>query len=309
MLSEMAVAAIRTSRLSKDYGAGRGLFDLDLEVAAHEIFGCLGADASGKTTAMRLLMGLIRPSAGSAHVFGLDCLRDGAQVRRRTGYLAGDLPDFGGLRGTEIVAYLAGLRRGVDRRRVHQLADRFDLDLGQRHREASSAARQALAIVLAFMHRPELLLLDEPARGLDPLHRRELYALVRQSRDEGATVFLAAPSVDEVEHVCDRAAILRDGRLVTVTRLDELRRISVHRVEIEFVAGSEIPLASLRAAAGVEDVSVIEDRVRCTVMGDFEGLLAAIRDSRVAEMVSTEPSVEETFLGYLSERNVKRLPA
>ncbi|HYL08998.1 MAG TPA: ABC transporter ATP-binding protein, partial [Candidatus Udaeobacter sp.] len=156
----MAAPAIRTSGLTKDYGAGRGLFDLALQVAPQEVFGYLGPNGSGKTTTIRLLMGMIRPTGGSAHIFGLDCVRDYVEVKRKVGYLPGDVPDFGGLRGGEIVAYLGGMRGGVDRNRVRALAERFDLDLGRRFREYSTGNKQKLAIVLAFMHRPQLLILD-----------------------------------------------------------------------------------------------------------------------------------------------------
>ena len=201
---------------------GRGLFELDLQVEPGEIFGFLGPNGAGKTTTIRLLMGLIRPTAGSAFVFGLDCTRDAVEVKRKVGYLPGDAPDFGSLRGREVVAYLGGMRGGVDRERVRALARRFDLDLGRRFREYSTGNKQKLGIVLAFMHRPELLILDEPAAGLDPLHRQEFYRLLRESRDDGATVFLSSHVLSEVEQVCDRVAIVRAGRLAHAGRVDEL---------------------------------------------------------------------------------------
>lgn len=216
----MAVSAIRTAGLTKDYGAGRGLFELELQVAPQEVFGYLGPNGSGKTTTIRLLMGLIFPTRGSAYIFGLDCVRDAVAVKRKVGYLPGDVPDFGSLRGGEIVAYLGGMRGGVDRGRVRSLCERFDLDLGRRFREYSTGNKQKLAIVLAFMHRPELLILDEPTAGLDPLNQQEFYALLREACDEGAGVFLSSHVLSEVEHVCDRVAILRAGHLVHVARVD-----------------------------------------------------------------------------------------
>ena len=220
----MALAAIRTSGLTKDYGRGRGLFELDLQVAQQEVFGYLGPNGAGKTTTIRVLMGLIRPTAGSAYIFGLDCVRDAVDVKRRVGYLPGDVPQFGSLRGSEVIAYLGGMRGGVDRKVVRALAERFDLDLGRRFREYSSGNKQKLAIVLAFMHRPDLLILDEPTSGLDPLNQQEFYALLRETREAGATIFLSSHVLSEVEHVCDRVGILRAGRLVKVADLEELRR-------------------------------------------------------------------------------------
>ncbi len=307
MLREMAVAAIRTSNLTKDYGAGRGLFDLGLQVPEQEVFGYLGPNGSGKTTTIRLLMGMIRPTSGSAHIFGLDCTRDSVEVKRKVGYLPGDVPQFGSLRGGEVVAYLGGMRGGVDRRHVRAIAERFDLDLNRRFREYSSGNKQKLAILLAFMHRPDLLILDEPTSGLDPLNQREFYALLGEARDAGATIFFSSHVLSEVEEVCDRVGILRAGKLVKVAQLDELRRIRVHRVEIEFAADTEVPEGRLRAAPGVENLSVSGQIVICTVRGGFEGLLEAITGARVIDLVSTEPSLEEFFLTFFGEPKPKAL--
>jgi len=309
MLRAMAVTAIRTSRLTKDYGIGRGLFDLDLEVAPREVFGYLGPNGAGKTTTIRCLMGLIRPSSGTAHIFGLDCRRDSVAVKRKVGYLPGDIPQFGSLRGKEVVAYLAGMRGGVEQKTVRSIAQRFDLDLGRRFREYSSGNKQKLGILLAFMHRPELLILDEPTRGLDPLNQQEFYALLLEARDGGATVFLSSHILSEVEHVCDRVGILRAGRLATVAQLEDLQHIRAHRVEIEFAQDAEVPSAAIRSAAGVEAVKVEAQRVSCTVRGSFEPLFEAIRHSKVTDLVSTEPSLEEIFLSYYSETSApKALP-
>src|SRR6266576_1780135 len=234
MLRAMAVTAIRTSRLTKDYGIGRGLFDLELEVSPQEVFGYLGPNGAGKTTTIRCLMGMIRPSSGTAHIFGLDCARDSLAVKRKVGYLPGDIPQFGSLRGKEVVAYLGGMRGGVDPKNVRSIAERFDLDLGRRFREYSSGNKQKLGIVLAFMHRPELLILDEPTGGLDPLNQQEFYKLVTETRDAGATIFLSSHILSEVEHVCDRVGIIRSGRLVKVAELDEIHNIRLHRLELEF---------------------------------------------------------------------------
>ena len=309
MLVEMAVAAIRTSGLTKDYGAGRGLFDLDLQVSPQEVFGFLGPNGSGKTTTIRLLMGMIRPTQGSAYVFGLDVMRDSAEIKRRVGYLPGDVPQFGSLRGREIVAYLGGMRGGIRQQSVRAIAERFDLDLSRRFREYSSGNKQKLAIVLAFMHQPDLLILDEPTSGLDPLNQQEFYALLREVRDGGATIFLSSHVLSEVEHVCDRVGILRSGRLIKVAQLDELRGIRIHRVEIQFADGSEVPAERLSAARGVEDVVVHGHSVTCTVQGSFDGLLDAISRAKVTDLVSTEPGLEEVFLSFFGPAKPKALPS
>src|SRR5438876_714656 len=309
MLVEMAVAAIRTSKLTKDYGSGRGLFDLDLQVGQQEVFGYLGPNGAGKTTTIRLLMDMLRPTGGSAYIFGLDCTRESVAVKKRVGYLPGDVPQFGSLRGTEIVAYFGGMRGRVDKRSVKAIAQRFDLDLSRRFREYSSGNKQKLAILLAFAHRPDLLILDEPTSGLDPLNQQEFYSLLRETREAGATIFLSSHVLSEVEHVCDRVGILRAGRLVKVAELGELTRIRVHHVEVEFAPGEEVPAERLRSADGVEDVTVEGQRLRCTVHGNFDALLQAISGSRVIDLVSTEPSLEEFFLSFFGEPKPKALPS
>ena len=308
MLHEMSVSAIRTSGLTKDYGAGHGLFNLDLQVPAQEVFGYLGPNGAGKTTTIRLLMGMIRPTRGSAYVFGLDCVREAVEVKRRVGYLPGDVPQYGSLRGSEIVAYLGGMRGGVDRRRVRSIAERFDLDLNRRFREYSSGNKQKLAILLAFMHDPDLLILDEPTSGLDPLIQQQFYGLLDEAREGGATIFFSSHVLSEVERVCDRVGILRAGRLVQVAQLDELRHIRLHRVEIEFASGSAVPEGRLNTAPGVADVAVRGHRVTCTVQGSFDGLIDAIAESEVTDLVSTEPSLEEVFLSFFDEPRRKALP-
>jgi ABC-2 type transport system ATP-binding protein len=294
----MPAAAIRTSKLSKDYGLGRGLFDLDLEVSPQEVFGYLGPNGAGKSTTIRCLMGLIRPTLGSAHIFGLDCLRDSVAVKRKVGYMPGDMPQWGSMRGMEVVAYLGGMRGGADPKIVRNVAERFDLDLGRRVREYSSGNKKKLGIVLAFMHRPELLILDEPTGGLDPLNQQEFYTLLRETRDAGATIFLSSHILSEVEHVCDRVGIIRSGRLAKVADLDEIHSIRLHRLELEFSSDTEVPEAAIRSAAGVEDVVVNDHRVTCTVRGAFDPLLKALDGTTVINLVSHEPSLEEIFLTY-----------
>ena len=294
----MPVAAIQTSKLSKDYGLGHGLFDLDLTVTPQEVFGFLGPNGAGKSTTIRCLMGMIRPTNGSAHIFGLDCLRDSVEVKRKVGYMPGDMPQFGSLRGREVVAYLGGLRGNIDTALIRKIAERFDLDLGRRFREYSSGNKKKLGIVLAFMHKPDLLILDEPTGGLDPLNQQEFYRLVNETRDAGATIFLSSHILSEVEHVCDRVGIIRSGRLVKVAELDEIHNIRVHRLELEFAPGTEIPEAAIRAAAGVEDVVAGDHTVTCTVKGSFDPLLKALQDATVTNLVSHEPSLEEVFLTY-----------
>jgi ABC-2 type transport system ATP-binding protein len=289
-------AAIAALALTKDYGTRRGIFDLDLDVKQGEVFGFLGPNGAGKTTTIKLLMGLIRPSRGSATIFGLDCERDAVAVKRRVGYVPGETPQFGGWRGSEIVAYVAGLRGDVADAVVAGLAKRLDLDLGRRYREYSHGNRQKLLLVLAFMHRPPLLILDEPTGGLDPLHQQVFYELVHEAREAGTTVFLSSHVLSEVEHVCDRVGIVRDGGLVRVGTLAELTGVRVRRIEISF--SGEPPLAALGAVPGLEQVRADGRQVTAILRGNVEPLLDAIRGRGVVDLQSREPSLEEVFLSY-----------
>ncbi len=290
--------AVVTRGLSKDYGSGRGIFDLDLTVPEGEVFGFLGPNGAGKTTTIKLLMGMIHATRGSATIFGLDADRDAVAVKRKVGYVPGELPQFGGWRGTEIAAFVAGLRGDVDDAEVEAIAKHLSLDLGRKYREYSHGNKQKLALLLAFAHRPALLVLDEPTTGLDPLHQQAFYGLVRDSRERGATVFLSSHVMSEVEHVCDRVGIVREGRLVTVGPLEQLVGIRAHHIEIEFADAP--PVERLRGLAGLDQLAVDGRRVRGLFRGSFEPLMAAIADRRVTNIVSREPTLEEIFLSYYS---------
>jgi ABC-2 type transport system ATP-binding protein len=288
--------AIATKGLTKDYGSGRGIFDLDLTVNEGEVLGYLGPNGAGKTTTIRSLMGFIHPTRGSGRIFGLDVDRDAVAVKRTVGYCPGELPQFGGWRGTEIVAYVAGLRGDVEDAYVGALAQRLDLDLGRKYREYSHGNKQKLALVLAFMARPRLLILDEPTSGLDPLHQQAFYALVRDARADGATVFLSSHVLSEVEHVCDRVGIVRQGKLITVSTLDKLVGMRSFHVEIDFA--DTVPTDRLRAVPGFEHMKVEDHRVTGMLHGTFEPLMAAVAGHRVKGFTSREPSLEEIFLTY-----------
>jgi ABC-2 type transport system ATP-binding protein len=290
--------AIQTERLSKDYGAGHGIFDLDLDVTEGEVFGYLGPNGAGKTTTIKLLMGLSHATGGEGTIFGLDVDRDAVRLKKRIGYVPGELPQFGGWRGSEIVAYIAGLRGDLGDAKVEAIAKRLDLDLGRKYREYSHGNKQKLALLLAFAPQPALLILDEPTSGLDPLHQQEFYGLVRDARARGATIFISSHVLSEVEHICDRVGIVREGHLAKVGTLDELIGIRAHHIRIEFADAP--PMDRLRAVTGFERLAVDGRRVTALYRGAFDELLAAIAGTRVATLESREPTLEEVFLSYYS---------
>jgi ABC-2 type transport system ATP-binding protein len=293
-------AAIDTHGLTKDYGSGRGLFDLDLEVCEGEIFGYLGPNGAGKSTTIRLLMGFIHPTRGSASVLGRDSLRDSVEVKRLVGYMPGELAQFGGLRGRDIAGHFGALHGGFDQARVKEISERLDLDLGLKYRQYSTGNKRKLGILLAFMHRPEVLILDEPSSGLDPLNQQELFKLVREARASGATVLLSSHVLSEVEHVCDRVAIIRHGRLIKVARLEELHEIRARRVEVEFASQAQPEL--FHGLPGVENLESNHNRVTFTVRGSFEPVADALAGHHVVNLASHEPTLEEMFLAYYQDR-------
>jgi ABC-2 type transport system ATP-binding protein len=288
--------AIVTKGLTKDYGNGRGIFDLDLSIAEGEVFGFLGPNGAGKTTTIRLLMGLIHAARGSARIFGLDCDRDAVAVKRKVGYCPGELPQFGGWRGSEIVAYVAGLRGDVKDAAITALATRLDLDLGRKYREYSHGNKQKLALILAFMHQPALMILDEPTTGLDPLVQQEFYGIVRDARSGGATIFISSHVLSEVEHVCDRVGIVREGHLATVSALEDLVGMRAFHVEIDFA--DDVPVDRLKRIEGLDQLVVTDHRATGLLRGTFEPLMAAVAGTRVVGFTSREPSLEEIFLTY-----------
>lgn len=291
------VPAIRCTGLTKDYGQGRGLFDLDLTVGTGEVFGLIGPNGAGKTTMIRLLMGLIRPVRGGASLLGLDAQADSLELKRRMGYLPGELPRFPGVTAGYIVGLMAGLRGGIDPDRISSLADRLELDLGQRYESLSHGNKQKVGLVQAFMHQPELLVLDEPTLGLDPLMQREFQRLLIESADAGATVLLSSHVLAEVEQVCDRMGLIRAGRLQRVGSLEQLRDVRVHRVEaIVETPVTAADLAALSALPGVTDSGLDGDLVRCSVHGPVAPLLAWLAARDVVELDSRELTLEEVFL-------------
>jgi ABC-2 type transport system ATP-binding protein len=291
--------AILTSGLSKDYGSGRGLFGLDLEVERGEIFGFLGPNGAGKSTTMRLLLDLIGPTSGSASILGLDTRRESLEIRRRIGFLPGDLALYPKLRGADVLDYLAALRGTVDRHVRDALSERFDADLDRPVHELSSGNRQKLGLIQAFMHEPEVLILDEPITGLDPLVQRSFHALLGEVAAEGRTVFLSSHSLAEVERVARRVAILKAGRLVVVDTLDNLRGVAVHRLELEFA--SPAPVELFRALPSVTEVRTDGSTVTVAFEGAADPVVKAAAAYELVSIRSVDDDLEEIFLRYYGD--------
>ncbi len=287
---------IATHDLTKYYGRSRGIIDVNLQVRAGEVFGFLGPNGAGKTTTIRLLLDLIRPTRGYAEMLGLDVRRDRLAIHRRVSYLPGELALYGDLTGAQVLQYLGNLRGGIPAAEITGLADRLQLDLARRVRAMSLGNKQKIGLVAAFMGRPELLILDEPSIGLDPLVQQEFERWVEGVRTDGRTVFLSSHILPEVEHLCDRVGIIREGRLIAVETVADLKSRALRRLEIDF--GGEAPPEVFSGLPGVQDVAVHDGVLRCTVLGDLDALVKAAARYHVRDIHTVEPSLEEIFLAY-----------
>ena len=291
-----APPVLATSGLTKDYGSGRGLFGLDLEICQGEVFGFLGPNGAGKSTTMRLLLDLIRPTSGSARVLGLDTVTDSLEIRRRVGFLPGDFALYPKLTGRAMLDYLAQLRGGVDPRARDALVERFGADIDRPIRQLSTGNRQKLGLVQAFMHEPELLILDEPIAGLDPLVQQSFHALLGEVSAQGRTVFLSSHTLSEVERVTHRLAILRQGRLVVVDSLENLRKIAVQRLDIEFA--EPVDADEFRALPGVTEVRADGRTVTVGFEGSADAVVKAAATHEVLGVRPREEDLEDIFLRY-----------
>jgi ABC-2 type transport system ATP-binding protein len=285
---------IATQGLCKRYGATLALESLDLEVAAGEVYGYLGPNGSGKTTTIRLLLGLHRATAGRAQLFGLDAWRDAVRAHRRLAYVAGEPSLWPALTARETFAYLARLHGGTDRAYERQLTTRFQLDADKRVRALSKGNRQKVQLVAAFATRSDLLILDEPTAGLDPLMEVAFRETVQEARDRGQTVFLSSHILSEVEALCDRVGILRGGRLVDQGTLAELRHLSAQTIEVTFAG----PAPRLDPLPGVKVARAGSNALRCEVSGSVGPLISVLGKHPVIALTSREPSLEEIFLHH-----------
>ena len=287
-------AIIQIEKLTKSYGAHRGITDIDLEVNEGEAFGFLGPNGAGKTTTIRTLLDHIRPTSGRALVFGIQTNVDPVAIHRRVGYLPGEFALYDKLTGGQTIEYFANLRGGVDAPYQADLVKRLDVDTSRKFKEYSKGNKQKIGLIVALQHRPDLLILDEPTSGLDPLVQQTFYEVIREAKAEGRTIFLSSHILSEVEKTCDRVAIIREGRLAQVDRVEALRDLSHHQVELRFAG--DVPVGAFAALVGVSDVTTEGNLLRMRVSGPITAVVREAANHELLDFVSREPSLEETFL-------------
>ncbi|OEV02647.1 ABC transporter ATP-binding protein [Streptomyces oceani] len=290
--------AIELSELTKTYGTRRGLSGLSFQVEPGEIFGFLGPNGAGKTTTIRLLLDLIRPTSGSARVLGRDPLADGVEVRGRVGYLAGDFVCDGRQTVRGYLRFLAALRGGVPNERVDELAERLGLDQTLKIKKLSKGNKQKVGLVQALMHKPELLILDEPTSGLDPLVQQTFLDLITEAAADGQSVFMSSHIMSEVEAVADRVAIIRDGSLVALDKVTNLRSDAVRDIEVTFE--SPVPSDAFANMPGADGLRL--DSEGTSLTGQFSGrpdvLVKAIAHHTVTGLHVSKPALDDLFHSY-----------
>jgi ABC-2 type transport system ATP-binding protein len=290
--------AIDIQGLTKYYGPHRGVIDLNLQVKSGEVFGYLGPNGAGKTTTIRCLLDLIRPSEGQVNVLGINPQADPVEVRAKVGYIPGEMQLEGNMTGNAVLRYLSSLRgRRRDKARILELADRLNVDLKRQIKNLSHGNKQKIGVIQALMHQPELLLMDEPTLGLDPLIQREVLQLVKEAQGQGTTAFFSSHIMSEVQAVADRVGIIRQGRIVEVEEVDALINRALRRVKVRFNRAENID--TLKQLPGVtvlaEDAGM---QVWLQVAGEMDTLVKTLSEYSVSDIETERPSLEEIFLTY-----------
>jgi ABC-2 type transport system ATP-binding protein len=294
---------IHTEGLTKHYGAVEALVGLDLGVRSGEVFGFLGPNGAGKTTTIRTMLDEIRPTAGTATILGMDSHAQSVEIRRHIGYVPGDLAMYPNLTGRDTLTYFANLRGGVDWSYVDQLAERLEADLSKKVGDLSSGNRQKVGLIQAFMNRPEVLIMDEPSSGLDPLMQREFQLMMREVAEEGRTVFLSSHTLSEVQRVADRVGIIRQGRLIAVESVAGLRSKAIRTVNLFF--DEKVDAEVFRPLPGVREVTVTDHHVTLSFDGQMETLLKVVTSRySLLDITTHEADLEEIFLTYYRDKEV-----
>ncbi len=294
--------AIVCDGLTKHFGRVRAVDDLSFTVEPGEVVGFLGPNGAGKTTTLRILLDIVRPTAGAVQVLGEDPRRAGAALRARIGYVPGDLALYERLTGRQMLELFAALRRVDDLGPYFELAERLDAPLDRPVKTLSRGNRQKLGVVQAVAPAPELLVLDEPTSGLDPIVQREFRTLVREAADRGAAVLLSSHVLAEVQRVADRVAIIRAGRLVTIEPVRELEAKALRVIEIRFAA--PVPAGAFTNLPGVRDLAIEGDFLRASVAGSVDPLIKAAARFTVENIAGHEADLEDVFLAYYGESDV-----
>lgn len=298
--------AILIEGLSKTYGRGKrpALSNLNLAIQQGEIFGYLGPNGAGKTTTIRILLDLIRPSSGHAKLMGKDVQSDSVELHRRIGFLPGELNLWENQTGDAIINYFGNLRGGVDKSYLKRLLDRLEFDPTKKMRTYSQGNKRKIGLVLALMHKPEMLILDEPTNGLDPLMQKTFAELMREEKARGVTIFLSSHMLTEVQSICERVGILREGQLRAVENVHDLLGVNFKWITFKF--REAVSESLLDGAPNVSEVTVDNHSLKFRLTGDIDPVLRAVNHLYIADIHTQEPTLEEIFLTYYEGENKRR---
>ena len=283
--------AIKTTNLTKSYGKSRGIIDLNLTVKKGEFFGFIGPNGAGKSTTIRTLLGLIHKNSGHAEVLGMDIEKEQQKLLSRVGYLPSEAAFYTGMRVRDILKLSADLRKVDCREEAQLLCQRLTLDTSRKVDELSFGNKKKVAIVCALQHKPELLILDEPTSGLDPLMQREFFQILHERNAEGTTIFLSSHMLSEIQRNCNRAAIIREGRIIACDSVEALSKAKAKRVTLH---GS----ATLQNLDGIRDLQTTEDGMNFLYSGEISALLQVLAGSQIQDLTIAEPDLEEIFMHY-----------
>ena len=284
---------IETHKLTKNYGKSRGIVDVDLIVDEGEIFGFIGPNGAGKSTTIRTLLSLVYKTSGEAKIFGLDCHKNREEILRNVGYLPSEIFYYDNMRALDLLNYSASFYHKDCSARITELADLLELDLSKKIEDMSLGNRKKVGIVQGLLHSPKLIILDEPTNGLDPLMQKTFFDLIQEENKKGATVLFSSHILDEVQRICDRVAIIKEGRIINTQKITELREQSYKKVA--FHAAQPIPQFEIEGGA---NVAINHDRVSFVFKGDVNALLHKLSQYRLINLDISEPSLEEIFMHY-----------
>jgi len=283
--------------LSKHYGKERGISNINLEVYSGETFGFLGPNGAGKTTTIRTILNFIKPSAGSVEILGLDSIKDSIEIHKNIGYLPGELELFNQMTGKDFLTFMANLRGGVDWDFVEEMISNLNAQVNKPIGSLSHGNKQKLGLIQAFMHNPDILILDEPTNGLDPLVQEEFHKMLKSVKDSDKTVFLSSHVMSEVEEICDRVGIIRQGELITVEKIEDLKAKKLQSIEVHFA--SSVSDNIFEKLPNVSDVEINGNVAKVKVSGDnIDLFIKSIANHKVTKIIAPEPNLEEIFLSY-----------
>jgi ABC-2 type transport system ATP-binding protein len=288
------MSAIEVSHLTKYYGKSRGIDDVSFQLDDGEIFGFIGPNGAGKSTTIRLLLSLIHPTSGSATIFGKDCYKYGPELRQDIGYLPSEVFYYDRMKVGDLLKYSASFYRTDSSRRMRELAELMELDLDRRIEDLSYGNRKKVGIVQGLLHRPKLLFLDEPTAGLDPLMQRKFFQLVREENQRGVTVFFSSHILGEVQRMCNRVAIIKDGRIIEISDIRTLQQNNYKKVQVT-AAGLEVTRFNI---PGVTNLEQHDDTVRFFYRGDINAVMRSLAEIKVSDVTIEEPTLEEIFIHY-----------